>query len=126
MEFQRTTTYHLTAGEPMLIDLQTRYHGITIKKVETTPALTGAFTNPSPTGSPTSNSLSNAHTPAPADPVGILDLFDLATKGLVQFNGHRLTYIISNPGSPRPTSFESVPGQLLTKVTLRRMKQDVR
>jgi hypothetical protein len=46
----------------------------------------------------------------------------MSTKGLMTVHGDRMTYIITQPGGERPTSFDSAPGQFLTKVTLRRVR----
>ena len=44
----------------------------------------------------------------------------LETKAIFRFEGSTLTYCVGAPGQPRPTGFETTPGDLNTLVILQR------
>jgi hypothetical protein len=137
-EHPRTTTYELTAGDPAKIDLQTRCNRYAATylwepPVDPTPAVTGFALTAAKNGEAEiaahRRSLSSVQPSWPTRDVTeltlpqpqVLDVVTLKTQGLIRVDGDRMTYIVSNPGGPRPASFETTPGDGLTKVVLRRL-----
>jgi hypothetical protein len=132
---QRATAYELTAGDPTRIDLTTEYKMYAAAElVDLSPVLSGfAYTTASHfewdiqarRASLLSTSM-HQHVIRPPLQIfpepKVLWTDVLKTQGLIRLDGDRMTYIVSNPGGPRPASFDTAPGDGLTKVTLRRVK----
>lgn len=136
-EHQRTTTYKLTDGDPTLIDLTTTY--TFTGDPEQVAAITGTAYFQARNQE---ERLSDHEFPwwageadLPGQNIKILRGFTpvgsgtwaqrtvvLSTQGLIRIDGDRMTYIVSNPGGPRPVSFDTNPGDGLTKVTLVRVR----
>ena len=134
---QRISTYALTAAEPTRIDLTTEYklYAAWEPAVDPTPAVTGFSLTQARAGEAeiSAHRLSlvstTFHQWEPdrssvrlwAEPKAIETLL-LKTQGLIRIDGDCMTYIVSNPGGPRPASFDTTPGDGLTLVTLRRVR----
>lgn len=129
---QRTTTYVLTGGDPAKIDLTTEYKLFALLEppADALHALTGCalpFAR-SAEAEAVAHRLSLLLTSirpwadVPAPEPRVVETVTLKTQGVIRIDGDRLTYVVSNPGGPRPTSFHTTPGDGLTKVTLVRVR----
>ena len=112
---QRTTTYELTPGDPPRIDLTTEYRS-PVWPAELNPP---ADPTPAVVGFAFAFAQTGQETLEVAQP--LLTSLTLKTQGLIRVRGGRMTYIVSNPGGPRPASFDTRPGDGLTRVTLERV-----
>ncbi len=123
---QRTTTYELLAGDPMRIELTTVYRpppeGLTASDPFT---LSFARMDAPRLAVVGSAFATRVQVITPADMTG-LPAEGLKTQGLIRVRGDRMMYIVSNPGGPRPESFDTRPGDGLTKVTLKRVRDAAR
>lgn len=136
-EHQRTTTYTLTAGDPMLIDLTTTYSFP--GRPEQVAAITGTAyfeardQEEQPRGQafpwwageagiPGQNIMIRRGFSPFGENIWAERTLILKSQGLIRVDSDRMTYIVSNPGGPRPASFDTTPGDGLTKVSLRRVR----